>query len=195
MRTSSIICAAVVVLSGLLAACGPNGGTGGELAQSVYAPQQPTQVAALCREVDGRADHTCTPGLAAHRPAVTADAPRYLHTLCQPKGVEPRWDTTVRPPTATTNKWKIAVMNAYGFRNVALKDVEGDHIISLILDGDDGSTKGPEGLPANFYPEMWNGPTGAHVKDQEEDLLHRQVCSGALTLEQAQAKIVADWVH
>jgi hypothetical protein len=86
-------------------------------------------------------------------------------------------------------------MNAYGFRNVALKDVEGDHIISLILDGDDGSTKGPEGLPANFYPEMWNGPTGAHVKDQEEDLLHRQVCSGALTLEQAQAKIVADWVH
>jgi hypothetical protein len=149
----------------------------------------PTTVPSLCHSINGRADHTCSPGLFAHRPEVAADAPRYLHTLCMPG-----WTKTIRPPTTVTNKWKVQVMNAYGMRNVALKDVEGDHIGPLVLDGDDGSTLGPTGLPLNYYPELWDGPTGAHVKDQEEDLLHRQVCSGALTLQQAQDKIIRDWV-
>jgi hypothetical protein len=136
--------------------------------------------------------------LFAHSPDVTADAPRYLHTLCQPKGsvaAKDRWIAKRRPPTSVTNQWKIQVMNAYGFRNVALDKVEGDHVGSLELDGDPGYTKGPTGLPANFYPELWDGPTGAHTKDREEDLLHHQVCSGALTLQQAQDKLIADWDH
>jgi hypothetical protein len=172
--------------------------SGGTITQSIL-PPQPTMVPALCREVNGRADHTCTPGLFAHSPDVTADAPKYLHTLCQPEGSvanpKDRWIAKRRPPTSDTNKWKLQVMNAYGFRNVALKDVEGDHVAPLELDGDPGRTLGPLGLPANFYPQFWGGLTGAHVKDQEEGLLHRQVCSGGLTLQQAQDKIIRDWVH
>lgn len=174
-----------------LVACAPNT----TLSQSI----QPVMVPALCHEVNGRADHTCTPGLFAHSPEVIADAPKYLHTLCQPEGSVPnpkdRWIAKRRPPKNITDKWKLQVMNAYGFRNVALKDVEGDHAGPLELDGDSGRTPGPLGLPANFYPQLWNGPHGAHAKDNEEHLLHEQVCSGALTLEQAQSKILADWVH
>lgn len=161
----------------------------------------PTMVPSLCHSINGRADHTCTPGLAAHRPEVAADEKDgYIHTLCQPEGVRPRWTDTIRPPTTTTNKWKLEVMNAYGFRNTSADDVEGDHLLSLILDGDDGSTRGPLGLSANFYPQIKKGTFGAFTKDNEERGLHRQVCDhaqgkGGLTLQQAQEKLLRDWTH
>jgi hypothetical protein len=156
---------------------GSTTGAGGVAITQSILPPQPTMVPALCREVNGRADHACTPGLFAHSPDVTADAPKYLHTLCQPEGSvanpKDRWIAKRRPPTTTTNKWKLQVMNAYGFRNVALKDVEGDHVAPLELDGDPGYVLGPLGLPANFYPQFWGG----------------------LTLQQAQDKILRDWVR
>jgi hypothetical protein len=185
--------AAFVACVALATACTPHPASG-QLQQSVMSPAA-IPAAATCREVNGRADAHCSPGLFAHSPEVTADAPGYKHTLCQPKGVEPRWIASRRPSKSVTDKWKREVMAAYGMSGQPLSSVEGDHIGSLELDGDPGYTRGPTGLPVNFYPELWNGPAGAHIKDHEEDALHSKVCSGVLTLDQAQHQLITDWVR
>lgn len=148
----------------------------------------------VCHEVEGRADSRCSPGLFAHSPDVLADAPLYKHTLCQPDGVKPRWIAARRPPKNVTDGWKRQVMAAYGMSNYLLSAIEGDHIGALQLDGDPGYVKGPNGLPLNFYPQLWDGVSGAHAKDREEDALHSKVCSGVLKLDEAQHQLIADWV-
>jgi hypothetical protein len=150
--------------------------------------------AAMCHSINGRADRLCSPGLAAHNPEVAADGPKYLHTLCQPDGTRPRWIAKRRPPATYTNHMEERELVAYGMTGT-IKDTENDHIISLELDGDPGYAMGANGLPLNLYPQPWEGTTGARVKDREERLLHSQVCSGALTLQAAQEKIVRDWTH
>ena len=52
---------------------------------------------------------------------------------------------------------------------------------------------GSNGL-ANLWPEAANGSPGFHEKDKVENLLHGEVCSGAITLRQAQYEIATDWV-
>jgi hypothetical protein len=148
--------------------------------------------AAMCHSINGRADRRCSPGLASHNPEVAADAPKYLHTLCQPEGAQPRWIAKRRPPTTYTNHLEAREFAAYGMTG-DIKDTENDHIIPLSFDGDPGYAMGANDLPLNLYPQPWEGTTGAKVKDREERLLHSQVCSGALTLQQAQDKIVRDW--
>jgi hypothetical protein len=162
------------------------------------APQSTIAASSPCHSINGRADSHCTPGLWAHSPDVTADAPQYLHTLCQPplpKGfTEKRWIEKRRPPTSYTRRIEPQLMKAYGYAGDPA-NFELDHIGALELDGDPGYTAYvPSGMPANLYPQPWEGLTGARVKDREENLLHRQVCSGGLTLEQAQAKLIRDWV-
>jgi hypothetical protein len=185
--------AAVVACTALATACTPTG-TPQHTQQAALAPS-PTATAVHCHAVNGKADAHCSPGLFAHSPEVAADAPLYKHTLCQPDGVRPRWIAARRPPKNITDGWKRQVMAAYGLSPKLMNAVEGDHIGALQLDGDPGYTKGPTGLPENFYPQLWNGPTGAHTKDHEENSLHAKVCSGALTLNQAQRQLIADWVN
>jgi hypothetical protein len=187
--------AAVVVLVAAVLVAGCDSGTASSTtAQRLIGPPV-RAVGQKCHSINGRADRTCTPGLVAHTPEVEADAPKYTHTLCQPtlpKG-QKRWIAKRRPPTAYTNRIKQSEMPLYGYSgDPAL--YEEDHIVPLSLDGDQGYTAFvPSGMAANLYPELWEGTTGAHVKDKEENSLHSKVCSGALTLPQAQAKILADW--
>jgi len=64
---------------------------------------------------------------------------------------------------------------------------EEDHLISLELGGDPRS-------PDNLWPEPWFGPWNAKTKDALEDRLHAMVCSGTISLREAQKAIAADWV-
>lgn len=59
-----------------------------------------------------------------------------------------------------------------------------DHLISLEIGGADA-------VP-NLWPQPYAG-TGAHAKDQVENWLHRQVCSGKMPLAEAQKGIARDW--
>jgi hypothetical protein len=59
---------------------------------------------------------------------------------------------------------------------------EMDHLIPLELGGSNAI--------ANLWPEA---APGFHDKDQVENTLHARVCSGAMTLEDAQRAIAADW--
>lgn len=47
---------------------------------------------------------------------------------------------------------------------------------------------------ANLWPEKWDGPDGAYVKDRLELRLLDLVCQGKLPLTQAQHAITTDWV-
>ena len=62
---------------------------------------------------------------------------------------------------------------------------EVDHLISLELGGSNDM--------ANLWPQPYTPTPGAREKDVLENFLHKAVCGGAMTLEEAQRKIATDW--
>lgn len=78
-----------------------------------------------------------------------------------------------------------AVYALYGAKKVKGQCCEIDHLISLELGGDNGV--------ANEWPQPYTPTPGAYEKDQVENYLHRQVCSGKMELVEAQKEIATDW--
>ncbi len=118
-------------------------------------------------------DPLCTPG--ATNPAVTQD--NIASTICK-RG----WTATVRPPQSYTNALKKSGMAAYGFTD-AVSAHEEDHLIPLELGGSPRS-------PLNLWPEPGASP---NAKDHIENVMNGYVCTGNMTLDEAQKKIAADW--
>jgi hypothetical protein len=87
------------------------------------------------------------------------------------------WTKTIRPPTSYTNELKRKQMREYGVRG-SLSEYQEDHLISLELGGHPTD-------PRNLWPEPY--PRASEVDAIENDLNDR-VCSGALSLEDAQLK-------
>jgi hypothetical protein len=87
------------------------------------------------------------------------------------------WTRTVRPPTEYTNALKRVQLRQYGLRG-PLSAYQEDHLISLELGGNPTD-------PRNLWPEPY--PRAAKV-DVIENELNASVCSGALTLGDAQRK-------
>jgi hypothetical protein len=113
-----------------------------------------------------RASWTLTPGVI--NPAVTQAT--LGSTVCR-KG----WTRTVRPPTAYTNDLKRRQLHARGLRGPPSAYQE-DHLISLELGGNPTD-------PRNLWPEPY--PRAAEV-DRMENELNAKLCSGRLTLAEAQ---------
>jgi hypothetical protein len=113
-----------------------------------------------------RASWTLTPGVV--NPAVTQATIR--QTICV-RG----WTSTVRPPTSYTNELKREQLRQYGLRG-PLSDYQEDHLISLEIGGNPTD-------PRNLWPEPY--PRAAQV-DKIENELNDKVCSGSLTLAEAQ---------
>lgn len=144
-------------------------------------PQQAITVTATmtaCVYQDGKADSKCTPG--AINPEVTQDS---IHQTICVSG----WTKTIRPAVSYTNQLKSIQLTRYAQPSQP-KLYEEDHLIPLELGGSPTN-------PDNLWPQLWDGPTGAHTKDHEENDLHAQVCSGSLSLVSAQQTIVQDWTH
>ncbi len=87
------------------------------------------------------------------------------------------WTRTVRPPTDYTNALKLRQMRVYG-ETGSPSGYQEDHLISLELGGHPTD-------PRNLWPEPY--PRAAQV-DVIENEWNNQVCSGSLTLAQAQIK-------
>jgi hypothetical protein len=68
---------------------------------------------------------------------------------------------------------------------VAREGCEVDHLVSRELGGADA-------LP-NLWPQPYNPKPGAHEKDWLENELHKEVCHGLISLEDAQQEIRTDW--
>ena len=122
-----------------------------------------------------------TPG--AVNPEITQENIR--ETICNP-----RWSTrSIRPEASYTNRLKNEQIQEYGYSDSRMRDYEEDHFIPLELGGNPTD-------PRNLWPEPFDTSLpdgGAHAKDKVENYLHAEVCSGSLTLGQAQREIVEDW--
>ena len=140
-----------------------------------------------CKYRDGGAlpSKTCTPG--ALNPDVTQAT--VATTICK-RG----WATSVRPPESVTEPQKFQSMRAYniptskGFAG----QYEYDHLVSLELGGSPDDT-------LNLWPEIHTllvggAQEGSFVKDTLENQLNRDVCTGFLTLSQAQHAILSNWL-
>ena len=113
-----------------------------------------------------RASWALTPGVL--NPAVTQATIRA--TICRPG-----WTRTVRPPVSYTNDLKRKGLLQYGLRGPPSAYQE-DHLISLEMGGSPTD-------PRNLWPEPY--PRAAAVDKLENELNHR-ICTGSLTLAQAQ---------
>ena len=87
------------------------------------------------------------------------------------------WTRTIRPPTAYTDALKRRQVREYGLAG-PISGYQEDHLISLELGGHPTD-------PRNLWPEPY--PRAARV-DTIENELNAQVCSGALSLDDAQRK-------
>jgi hypothetical protein len=115
-----------------------------------------------------RADPMQTPG------AVNADVTQanIRQTICMHG-----WTKTVRPPVEYTNALKVKQMRQYGETGDPSSFQE-DHLISLELGGAPTD-------PRNLWPEPY--PRASAV-DAMENELNAKVCSGQLSLANAQRK-------
>jgi len=114
------------------------------------------------------ASPTLTPGVVSA--AVTQST--IGSTICR-RG----WTATVRPPTSYTSALKLRQLSAYG-ESGPPSGYQEDHLISLELGGDPTD-------PRNLWPEPY--PRASDV-DRIENDLNARVCSGSLTLADAQRK-------
>jgi hypothetical protein len=82
---------------------------------------------------------------------------------------------------------KNLVYQEYGIVSHYAGQYEVDHLVSLELGGSNEV--------ANLWPELASPKPGFHEKDQVENYLHDQVCSGAVSLTTAQAEIATNWLE
>jgi hypothetical protein len=115
-----------------------------------------------------RASWTLTPGVLY--PEVTQAS--IASTICRHG-----WTRTVRPPVSYTNALKAKGLRQYRLRGPPSAFQE-DHLISLELGGDPVD-------PRNLWPEPY--PRASAVDQIENDLNHR-VCTGSLSLADAQRR-------
>ncbi|MGH9735418.1 MAG: HNH endonuclease [Candidatus Acidiferrales bacterium] len=111
-------------------------------------------------------DRKTTPGLAV---------PMSTKKVCGTK-----WGKDERHVTESMKKQVCAAYGQTGCPNRT--NFEIDHLVSRELGG------------ADDLPNLWPQPAPQfHMKDVLENHLHRQVCSGKMTLSEAQREISTDW--
>ncbi|MGI0026617.1 MAG: hypothetical protein ACREAD_02100 [Nitrosopumilaceae archaeon] len=135
-----------------------------------------SESAISCKAIDNiLPDPRCTPG--AIDPAVTQD--NIDSTICVSG-----YTKTVRPPVSVTEPQKLESMKYYGF-NDSPSNYEFDHLIPLELGGAPDDMK-------NLWPEPHSS---SFTKDSLENYLHDQVCSGDMSLQEAQNEISTNWYN
>jgi hypothetical protein len=87
---------------------------------------------------------------------------------------------------------KAKVYAAYGMKNhkgacAGKEGCELDHLLSLEIGGSNSAK--------NLWPQHYVGTWGAHKKDVLENRLHKLVCSGEMTLKEAQTCIATNWIE
>ena len=116
--------------------------------------------------------------LGALNPVVTSAT--LARTICHAG-----WTATIRPSVSYTAPLKRRLAMQVGISVQSLKYYELDHIVPLEVGG------APRDL-VNLWLQPWNGPAGAHAKDRVENQVHRDICTGRITLAQGQAVFQGD---
>ena len=163
----AILLGVVALLAGCDATIGTTGTTTNTTGTHQFGVQTKTSG---CVASGGLPDSACTPG------AIFPDATK--DKICQSG-----YATSVRNvPTSE----KDAVYAEYGIASHSPGQYEVDHLVSLELGGSNDIS--------NLWPELASPTPGFHQKDQVENYLHDQVCSGAIPLATAQQEIATNWL-
>jgi hypothetical protein len=96
---------------------------------------------------------------------------------------KPGYSSSVRDVPAEVSRMVYA---EYGIAARSPGQFEVDHDVPLELGGSNDI--------ANLWPEAASPPPGFHEKDQVENYLHDQVCSGRMNLIDAQRAIATNWI-
>ena len=126
-------------------------------------------------------------------PALAADLPTPHVTPGETRSVTladlctPGRASAYRKAHPVTDALKSQVLKSYGQRKPKPGEVEYDHLISIELGG---ITSAKNIWAQSYVTKPWN----AHLKDAVEDRLHALVCSGTISLADAQREISADWI-
>jgi hypothetical protein len=167
---AALLCLLISGCSGVTINVGttPTAGT----STSTTAPHWGTQTKTSACVVNGPLQDTaCTPG------DILPNATK--EQICQSG-----YASSVRNvPTSVKNK----VYAEYGITHHTTGQYEVDHLISLELGGSNDIS--------NLWPEAASPKPGFHEKDKVENYLHDQVCSGAISLQQAQIEIATNWLN
>jgi hypothetical protein len=124
-----------------------------------------------CVTAYGLPDAQCTPG------AILPDAT--TGQICAPG-----YSASIRD---VSDSVKDQVYAEYGIASQAPGQYEVDHLVPLELGGSNDI--------ANLFPQAADPRPGFHEKDQVENWLHDQVCSGAIPLPDAQIGIARNWLQ
>jgi hypothetical protein len=126
------------------------------------------------------------------RAAVAAAVARPDHRLTPGEAFPNAAATEVCTPGHSSQVRNVAreqYQQVYSEYHVAYPEPAGsyelDHLIPLELGGDNSN--------ANLWPEPASPEPGFHQKDLLENALHQRVCSGQMTLADAQKAIAGDW--
>lgn len=160
-------------------ACDVQISTGGSGSGSTSAPSGSNSNAAHfgvptkssgCVAHNGLQDSACTPG------AIISTATK--EQICQSG-----YAKSVRNvPTSEKDQ----VYAEYGITHHATGEYEVDHLVSLELGGSNDI--------ANLWPEAASPKPGFHEKDKVENYLHDEVCTGVISLKEAQIQIATNWL-
>lgn len=180
MRTAAVT--SILTVSLLTAACGS--APGRQDIPSSAAPTIPNEstnapAGGCSQSYLPLPDPKCTPG--ALNPDVRQDTIR--QTICKPG-----WTSTIRPPASYTDKLKIQQIKQYGYSDTNPRDYEEDHDLALEEGGNPTD-------PRNLWPEPHNGPAGttSFDKDKVENRVKEAICSGQVTLADAQHAMLTNW--
>ncbi len=113
----------------------------------------------------------------------TACSPGAVMTTDVQKICTVGYTKTVRDVSTATKK---KVFAEYDIPYSQHSNYEVDHIISLELGGSNDIS--------NLFPESYSIKNNARVKDVFENSLHKQVCSGSMTIAEAQKEISTNWL-
>lgn len=128
----------------------------------------------ICHEKNGLPDPVCTPGSVN----LIVTQANINSTICTSG-----YTKTIRPPSSYTQSLKRQQIIAYGYLDKNLSDYEEDHLISLELGGNPTD-------PKNLWPEPGASP---NLKDSIENICHEKVCTGQISLQEAQKEIATNW--
>jgi hypothetical protein len=96
----------------------------------------------------------------------------------------PGYSKSVRHVSGST---KNQIYKLYNITSHKPAEYEIDHLISLELGGSND--------PKNLWPQHYDAKWNAHQKDALENKLHQMVCSGQISLHQAQYEISHNWIE
>lgn len=95
---------------------------------------------------------------------------------------------SIRPPATWTSALKRQQIRQWGFKDRRLSRYEEDHLIALSIGGHPSDER-------NLWPQPRRGAWSASTKDDLEFVLYKMVCSGEISLADAQRAMAGNWVQ